>query len=65
MIAWLRNLLWDEATFTQYARTAIATFYSAYEMGLLPEFTESSIMWYITRLCIPLALLLRAGDKNR
>ncbi len=64
MIGWLKNLLWDRATFEQYARTLLAGIWASYEMGLLPDFAEKSWMYYTTRLCLVFAFLLRAGDKN-
>lgn len=64
MVDWIKNLLWDRATFEQYFRTALAGVWGAYEMGILPKFAEESWMYYVSRLCIVLAFLIRAGDKN-
>ena len=64
MLAWIKDLLYDKATFTQYIRTAMAGIWFLYDTGQVPEFAESTTLWYISRACLALAFLLRAGDKN-
>jgi hypothetical protein len=64
MITWLKNLLWNQATFEQYVRTGLAGFWGAYEMGLIPGETNNAWLWYLTRVALVLAFVLRAGEKN-
>jgi Leu/Phe-tRNA-protein transferase len=64
MITWVKRLLWDEATAAQYLRTGLAGIWAAYETGILPVFAEESWMWYVSRACLVLAFLMRAGDQN-
>ena len=64
MIMWLRELFWDKATFAQYLRTGLVAIATAYEMGLFPDFAESTAMWYVSKALIVVAISMRAGDKN-
>lgn len=64
MLTWLKKLLWDQATFEQYVRTGLAGFWAAYEMGLIPAEATNAWLWYLSRIAIVLAFILRAGEKN-
>jgi hypothetical protein len=64
MITWLKNLLWNQATFEQYIRTGLAGFWAAYEMGLIPGESDQAWLWYLTRAALVLAFVFRAGEKN-
>ncbi|HEY7495886.1 MAG TPA: hypothetical protein VIH59_32880 [Candidatus Tectomicrobia bacterium] len=64
MLTWLKELLWQKATFEQYARTALAGLWIAYESNWLPDELITGPFWYVTRLALVLAFMLRAGEKN-
>lgn len=65
MLTWLKELLYDRATFTQYFRALLAAIWMAYETGLLPDAVEGTFMWYASKALLVVAFLMRAGDKNQ
>ena len=64
MLSWLKNLLYDSATFEQYLRTGFAGLWAAYEFGLIPKEVNTPWLWYVSKIALVLAFLMRAGDKN-
>lgn len=59
MITWLKQLLYDQATFEQYARVVV---FLAGES--LVSFGPSAPYYWAGKALQGLALVLRAGDKN-
>lgn len=59
MWPWLKDLLYNKATFEQYARVAV---FLAGE--LMTSLAPNSQFWWAGKIVQGLSLVLRAGDKN-
>ena len=59
MLPWLKNLLYDQATFTQYARVAVFLVGEA-----LVAFGPTAPYYWVGKIVQGLALILRSGEMN-
>lgn len=59
MITWLKELLYDKATFEQYARVGVFLAGEA-----VTSFGPTAKFYWAGKVIQGLALVLRAGDRN-